>query len=160
MKKSITVTSKTDWTEIKDFFGDFRWIKSRLEENREETKDLWKFIKNFSDYQIDFEDFDVPLSEITNEKFKDVTLKDTTLKVESDGPCDFKWICNNLGSLKFVYDLSEHNIKITIDFKPKLGFAVSMLLKGLFMACPLEELESGVQELVDDFDEHVEDGDF
>ena len=159
MKKSITVTSKTDWTKIKDLFGDFRWIKSRLEEDREETEEFWKYVDDFSDYQVDFKDFDIPVSEITEGKFKDITLKGTTVRVESGGPCDFKWVCNNLGSLRLAYDLSENNIKVTIDFKPKFGFAVSTFLKGLFMACPLEELENGVQELVDDFDERMEEGD-
>ena len=159
MKKSIKVTSKTDWTKIKDLFGDFRWIKSRLEEDREETEEFWKYVDDFSDYQVDFKDFDIPVSEITEGKFKDITLKGTTVRVESGGPCDFKWVCNNLGSLRFAYDLSENNIKVTIDFKPKFGFAVSTFLKGLFMACPLEELENGVQELVDDFDERMEEGD-
>jgi hypothetical protein len=160
MKKSITVESRTDWTKIKDRFGDFRWIKARLsEEDPEETAEFWKYIENFSDYQVDFKEFAVPLSEITDDKFKDVVLKDTTVKAESEGPCDFKWTCNNLGSLEFRYDLNANNIKVTIDFKPKFGFAVSTFLKGLFLACPLEELKDGVQELVDDFDERMEEED-
>jgi hypothetical protein len=160
MKKSITVESKTDWTKIKERFSDFRWIKGRLSEEPEETAGFWEYVENFSDYQVDFKEFAVPLSEITDGKFKDVVLTDTTVKAESGGPYDFKWTCNNLGSLKFTYDPEENNIKVTIDFKPKFGFAVSTFLKGLFLACPLEQLKDGVQELVDDFDEHMEEEDY
>ena len=156
MKKSITVKSKTDWTKIKDLLSDFRFIKSKLEENPDEVAEFWKHVKNFSDYQVDFNDIIVPLSEITESKFKDIVLKDTTVIAESKSSDDFKWVCNNLGSLKFTNNPEEGNIKITIDFKPKLGFALSTFLKGLFMACPLEELLVGVQELVDDFDEYME----
>ena len=157
MKKSITVTSKTDWTKIKDFFGDFKHIKSLLEDD-DQWEELSGYIENFSDNQVDFKDFDISLSEVTGGKFKDITLKGTTLKAESNGPNDFKWVCNNLGSLKFTHDdqSKDNRIKVTIDFKPKFGFAVSMFLKGLFMACPLEELESGIQELVNDVDEGLE----
>jgi hypothetical protein len=155
MKKTVTVTSKTEWTKIKDFFGDFRELKSILEKDREITEDFWEHVEYFSDHEIRFKDFDIPLSEITEEKFKDITLKDTTVVAESDGPCDFKWICNNFGSIKFTYDLSKHNIEITINFKPKLGFTLNMFLKGLFMACPESELKDGVQELVDAFDDRM-----
>lgn len=84
MKKSITITSRTEWSKIKGLLGDFRFIKSRLDkEESEDAKKFLGYVENFSDNRIDLKDIEVPLSEITEGKFKDIILKDTTIKAES-----------------------------------------------------------------------------
>ena len=163
MKKNIKVKSKTDWTKIKDMINDFHVFREKYDQARIERpeefngdkEDLSRYIRRFTDTTLELEDFDVPLSEITDGFMKDVTMKATVLEAVQDyDPYKVEWACNNLGRIIARYDPVSDEIDVCIDFKPKLGFAASMAAKGIFMAFPEEKLQESVQEFIDDADEN------